>query len=261
MSDRSIAAEKAWETRRQKKKKWSEAGKKAYETRMNKYKDLRQSIRLIECLPEEEYNFSEVKMLRQQFRIINNQMRELNKEEVKFPRSIVSTPRDLLKVLDNTKQSCIHISCHGKHYKNYRKTALQLPNKNLYSDQIHSPKSNNVKLWQDRLDNDKATPLLIFLSACETAYAQDLAERFMQAGVRFIIAPKEETFFHDSALFASAFYTLFFVERNDPDIAFKKVKSAFRMSGKWKFYDAYSHNFTYYDPDGNGRFNKGRCKL
>jgi hypothetical protein len=254
MSDRKIVAEKAWETRRKKARKLSKAAKKAWETRWNKFKDLRQSIRLIECISEKETKCSEVKMLDQLFSILNYQMSD-NKESVEHTPSLAKDARDLINILLKARESCIHISCHGKYYKNYKKTALQFPEANLFSDQIRLPdQDEELRIWEDRISNDKPIPQLIFLSACETGYATDLCERFMQAGARFVIGPKEETKFSDAALFASAFYPLVFVERKDPKEAFDRVKKAFpKLSGKWKFYDTYTHNFEYYDPDGTGR--------
>jgi hypothetical protein len=254
MSDRSAAAKRAWETRQKKKRKLSRAGKKAWETQRNKYKGLRQSVRLIECVPEKEINCSEVKMLNQLFRILNYQMGE-HKEEVEHIPSIAKDPDDLITILLKAKESCIHISCHGKYYKNRKKTALQFPEEELFSDQIRLPdQDEELPIWEDRLHNGKPIPQLVFLSACETAYAKDLCERFMQTGVRFIIGPKEKTKFSDAALFSSAFYPLVFAERMDPDKAFNVVKGAFpKLSGKWKLYDGNNHNFQYYDPNGNGR--------
>ncbi len=192
-------------------------------------------------------------MLRELFRIINLQMSD-NKERVDCTTEKANTPQDLVTILRKAQQSCIHISCHGQYYENYEKTGLKLRKGRLFSDEITS-KDNTESIWRERFSNKKqSVPQLVFLSACETARYTDMVERFMQAGVRYVIAPKKETPFSDAALFSSVFYPLVYVEQKNPFSAFKKVKSAFpKMTGNWKFFDLYKHYFKYWDPDGEDR--------
>jgi hypothetical protein len=253
MSKRGLAAEKAWRTRRKKARKLSKAARKAWETRLSKWEELRSSILLIECIPEKDIDCSEGKMLEQLFRIINLQMSD-NREKVDLATAKGNTPEDLLRTLRKAEQSCIHISCHGQFYKSYGKTGLKLPEGRLFSDGITS-KDETSPIWNERV-NDKKQPIpqLVFLSACETAHEKDMVERFMQAGVRYVIAPRKDPRFSDAALFASIFYPLVYVEQKNPLNAFKKVKKAFpAMTGNWKFFDMYKHNFGYYDPNGTGK--------
>jgi hypothetical protein len=253
MSERSAAVEKAWKTRRKKARKLSEAAKKAWKTRLSNWEELRRSILLVECIPEEEIDCSEGKMLKELFRIINLQMRD-NRERVDWATAKANTPEDLLSILRKAEQSSIHISCHGRYYKNYYKTGLKLPEGRLFSDKITS-KDETKPIWNERANDKKqAIPQLVFLSACETAHDTDMVERFMQAGVRYVIAPKKDIPFSDAALFSSIFYPLVYVEQKNPFNAFKKVKRAFpTMTGNWKFFDFYKHDFKYYDPNGTGR--------
>jgi hypothetical protein len=253
MSERVVAAQKAWKTRRRKARKLSRAAQKAWETRLSNWKELRHSILLVECIPEQDMNCSEGKLLKELFRIINVQMSD-NKERVDWKPAKANTPQDLLRILRKAQQSCIHISCHGRYYKNYGKTGLKLPEGRLFSNEIGS-KDGAKLLWSERAGNKKQSiPQLVFLSACETAQDTDMVERFMQAGVRYVIAPKKEIPFSDAALFSSAFYPLLHVEQKNPLNAFKKVREAFpTMTGNWKFFDQYKHDFKYYDPNGTGR--------
>jgi hypothetical protein len=251
-NNRSIAAEKAWVTRRKKQRRLSRAAKKAWKTRLNEWQNLRRSILLIECIPESNIDCSEGEMLSELFRIVNHQMSD-NYEKVEWASSRAKSPEQLLKILRKAEQSCIHISCHGQYYENYKKTGLKLEEGRLFSDQICASKDANLPIWNERRIGDDVTaiPQLVFLSACETAYVTDLCERFMQAGVRYVIAPKEETRFSDSAIFSSVFYPLVYVEQKNPYMAFRKIKETFpTMSGKWQFYDFYKHIFKYYDPNG-----------
>ncbi len=249
----SAAAEKAWETRRKIARRLSKAARKAWETRLSNWEELRGSILLVECIPEEDIDCSEGRMLKQLFRIINLQMSD-NREKVDWVATKVNAPDELLGILQKTDQSCIHISCHGQFYKNYRKTGLRLSDGRLFSDELTS-KDGTSPIWNERV-NDKKQPIpqLVFLSACETAHERDMVERFMQAGVRYVIAPRKDPRFSDAALFASIFYPLVYVEQKNPFNAFKKVKRAFpAMTGNWKFFDMYKHNFRYYDPNGTGK--------
>lgn len=245
MSNRSNAAQKAWRTRRRKQKKLSRAAREAWETRRVQWQNLRSSILLIECIPESDSNCSEAKMLMELFRIINLQMRD-NKETVEWTTKKAGSREQLLKILNKAKQSCVHISCHGQYYKNYKKTGLKLCDGTMFSDQIPDP-----FLWDEHFDNNEPIPQLVFLSACETAHVADFCERFMQAGARYVIAPKDETRFSDAALFSSVFYTLVFVEQKNPYRAYSKIRKAFpTLSGRWRFYDAEKHHFKYYDRYG-----------
>jgi hypothetical protein len=254
MSERSIAAEKGWRTRRRKQRKLSRAAKTAWKTRLANWKLLRKSIQLIECIPEDKIECSEAKMLKELFRIIDLQMSD-NKETVDFVPAKARSPDELLGILRKTEQSCIHISCHGQYFKNYKKTGFKLPEGRLFSDKIFSARDSELPMWSERLDDKTALiPQLVFLSACETAQALDMVERFMQAGVRYVVAPREETPFSDAALFSSIFYTLVYVEQKNPYLAFKKVKETFpRMGGNWKFFDFYKHDFKVYDPNGTDK--------
>lgn len=249
MSDRSAAAEKAWKTRKKKARKLSERAKKAWETRLADWGELRRSILLVECIPD----CSEGKMLKELFSIIDLQMDD-NDETVDYAMEKANSPEKLLSVLRNAKQSCIHISCHGQYFKNYRKTGFKLPEGRLFSDEISSKDATKL-IWSERgIKEEASMPQLVFLSSCETAKDRDMVERFMQAGVRYVIAPKNETPFHDAALFSSIFYPLVYVEQKNPYNAFKKVKKAFpKMTGNWKFFDFYKHDFKYYDPNGTER--------
>lgn len=231
----------------------SRAAKKAWETRLSNWEELRKSILIIECVPEDDGDCSEGKFLKELFRIINLQMKD-NSETVEWTSKKVNTPEDLLSALRKAEQSCIHISCHGQYYKNYNKIGLKLSKGRLFSDQIAS-KDETEPIWHERYEHKKPViPQLVFLSACETAYERDMVERFMQAGARYVVAPREETPFSDAALFSSMFYTLIFVEQKNPFMAFNKVKNTFpKMTGHWKFFDMYKHDFKYYDPNGNGK--------
>ncbi len=254
MSDKSSSAQKAWKTRRKTAKKRSNRAIKAWKTRLSNWEKLRKSVLIVECIPEDEVDCSEAKMLKELFRIINVQMKD-NKENVKLSTVKADNAQELLSTLKKADQSCIHISCHGAYFKNYKKTGFKLSHGRLFSDELCSTKNREHPIWNERLSDKKASvPQLVFLSACETAHNTDLVERFMQAGVRYIIAPRNETPFCDASLFSSIFYPLVYVEQMNPYIAFKKVKEAFpKMAGNWKFFDLYKHDFKVFDPNGTGK--------
>jgi hypothetical protein len=67
MSEKSFAAQKAWKTRRKKARKLSRAAKKAWETRLSNWEELRRSVLLVECIPEENIDCSEGRMLKELF--------------------------------------------------------------------------------------------------------------------------------------------------------------------------------------------------
>jgi hypothetical protein len=74
MSVRSLAGEKAWDTRRKKARKLSKRARKAWDTRLANWEKLRRSILIVECIPEENIDCSEGKLLKEMFRIIDLQM-------------------------------------------------------------------------------------------------------------------------------------------------------------------------------------------
>lgn len=253
MADRSVAAQKAWKTRWKKARILHKRAKKAWDTRLTNWEELRRSVLLIEGMSEEKIGCSEGKMLKELFRIIDIQMKD-NNETVAWNKEEVTTPEKLLSVLRKANQSCIHISCHGAYFKNYKKTGFKLPKGRLFSEEISSAKNEALPIWHERVNKESSIPQLVFLSACETAHEKDMVERFMQAGVRYVIAPKNETPFSDAALFSSIFYPLVYVEQKNPYIAFKKIKRAFpKMTGNWRFFDLYKHDFKIYDPNGVGK--------
>lgn len=154
MSDRSKAAKKAWRTRRRKQRKLSQAAKKAGNTRLSTWENLRRGILLIECIPERGVDCSEAKMLNELFRIINFQMRDFD-ETVDFSHAEANSAGELLNLLRGAEQSCIHISCHGKYYenfRNYRRTGLRLKEGRLFADEICSLEDKNRPIWDERRD-------------------------------------------------------------------------------------------------------------
>ena len=255
MNTRSKAAKRAWETRRKKKKRLSRRAKKAWKTRRLDWKKLRKGILLVECIPEDYGDCSEGKMLKELFRIIKFQMTD-NNESVEVYSKETDSPSELVEILRNAEKPCIHISCHGNHDKRRRRsrrTFLDLDEGKLFADEICSSGDEQLPIWFERDGENKEIPQLVFLSACKTAFASDLCERFMQAGVRYVIGPKKSTSFHEAALFSTVFYTFLYVERWNPYLAFKKIKNAFpKLARNWWFYDAYKHYFRYYDPNGTG---------
>lgn len=209
----------------------------AYLANVTKEKELRkikEKLLIIECTSESVEDKSESLLLNELIRIL---------EPITEPRIVQARGRrPFLDEMENAEEFFIHISAHGKFRKGKRVcgTYIYFPSGKRVSA------SDLKKLWNGRRGSKK--PKLIILSACQTGQ-QDMAKALYEAGCRYFIAPEEDVYWFDAAVFLTIFYTLLLVENHTPWVSFKKadygLKNIFpSLSGKWRFYDK-GENITY----------------
>jgi hypothetical protein len=196
-------------------------------TKEKEQRRIREKLLIVECTSEAKEDKSESLLLNELIRIL---------EPATKPRTVqVRGRKPFLDELEGADELFIHISAHGKFRKGRRVcgTRIYFPSgKSVYSNDLK-------KLWTGRRNSKK--PKLILLSACQTGQ-QDMAKAFYEAGCRYLIAPEDDVYWFDAAIFLAVFYTLLLVENHTPWVSFKKtvygLKQIFpNLSGKWRFYD------------------------
>ncbi len=196
-------------------------------TREKELKKIRNKILILECTSEAQEDKSESLLLKELIRII----RTANK-----PRIVqVRGRKPFLDEIENADELFIHISANGKFRRGKRICRTR-----IYFPSGKSVTANDFReLWGGRRKAKK--PKLILLSACQTGH-QDLAKALYEAGCRYFIAPEDDVYWFDAAVFLTVFYNLLLVENHTPWVAYKKADSGLKqifpcLSGKWRFYD------------------------
>ena len=178
------------------------------------------SLLILELTSETREDKSEGWLLWELMRIL-----EL-KSYVRFEK--VRGKSDFLNLLDSARENYIHIAAHGVRHRG--RTSLLTPKEaKIFPEELKG-------LWATR----RRKPELIVLSACYAGHA-DLIKPLSDAGCRYIIAPLNETYWDDAALFSTIFYKILLSEGKSPWISYKRailgVKAAFsNLSGAWRFY-------------------------
>lgn len=205
------------------------------------------TVNILECIPEDEScPCSEGKVLKEFMKIVNferNNRIEINYKEI-------NNNKELLFHIYESKGGCLYISCHGDYDKDG--TYLETPDGRLYSHEMLCPPPELVPvlgdylrrafkggdgcghkshLWRNLDDDDK--PVLVVLSSCYTAKKGDLIEAFLDSGCRYVIAPREEVEFGDSALFTTTLFGLIFWKEMQVSYAFNKAKKICGDAAKW----------------------------
>jgi len=202
----------------------------AYTASVTKEKELRkirEKLLIVEGTSESKEDKSESMLLNELIRIL---------EPITKPRVVnVRGRKPFLDEMEKAEEMFIHISAHGKFRKGKRVCGTR-----IYFPSGKSVHSNDLKkLWKRRRKSKK--PKLILLSACQTGQ-EDMAKALYEAGCRYFIAPEDNVYWFDAAIFLTVFYTLLLVEYHTPWVSFKKtvfgLKQIFpNLSGKWRFYD------------------------
>jgi CHAT domain-containing protein len=196
-------------------------------TKERELRKIRKQLLILECTSEAKEDRSESLLLNELIRIIGTPNQ---------PRLVkVRGRQPFLEEMENAEEFFIHISAHGRFRKGKRvcRTRIHFPSgKSVYASDLR-------KLWSKRRSSKK--PKLILLSACQTG-RQDLAEAFYEAGCRYFIAPEEDVYWFDAAVFLTIFYNLLLSENHSPWVAYKKADYGLRqmfpnLSGNWQFFD------------------------
>ena len=136
--------------------------------------------------------------------------------------------KHFFELLNGVDSDYLHIGGHGVREKD--QTYLVTPRGvNISTEEI---KDN----WE--CDN---IPELVVLSACQSGHI-DLVNAFVEKGVRYVIAPLNDTFWEDAAVYLPFFYKLLLSEGKRPWVSYRNsicgYKEAFRkISGAWRFYE------------------------
>ena len=206
----------------------------AYLANITKKKELRrikEKLLIIECTSESKEEKSESLLLHELLRILESAT------QLKIVK--IRGRQRFLEELRNAEQLFIHVSAHGEYRKGkrIRGTFLHF----LSGTRIHTDDLKH--LWVGRHSSKK--PMLILFSACEAGH-KDMAKTLYEAGCRYYIAPEDDVYWFDAAIFLTVFYRLLLVEGHSPWIAYKKADFGLKqilpyLSGKWCFYDKVSY--------------------
>lgn len=131
--------------------------------------------------------------------------------------------------LRDSNESVIHVSAHGRFH--YKKTKIDFP----------SGKSITAPQIQKVLNKRHEKPMLMVFSACSVGN-KDMAACLKDAGVRYMMAPMEDVYWFDAAIFLTVFYRFLLVENHSPWIAFRKIermrKQFFpKLTGTWNLFE------------------------
>ncbi len=196
-------------------------------TKERELRKIREKLLIIECTSESQEEKSESLLLNELIRILQ----PINKPRIAKARG----RQPFLDEMENAEEMFIHISAHGKFRKGKRVCGTR-----IYFPSGKSIHSNDLKkLWVGRRDSKK--PKLILLSACQGGH-KDMAKALYGAGCRYFIAPEDDVYWFDAAVFLTVFYSLLLVENHTPWVSFKKADYGLRhifpnLSGNWRFYD------------------------
>lgn len=150
----------------------------------------------------------------------------------------VNSDRKFLEILGESTESVVHISAHGRDYLSkhnflgVKGTIIRFSEGFVTSQQI------SKKLLEKK---KKERPKLIVMSACQSG-SNEMVRAIKEAGCRYFIAPMENTYWFDAAVFIALFYRLLFIEGSTPWVSFRKTDNALKSllrnySGYWNFYD------------------------
>jgi len=184
----------------------------------------RAKLLILECASENKEKMSEGWLLWELMRILGYEKRTNLK--------IIGGSNRLLEELKNAEERFIHISAHGDFHQT-RGAFLKTPRKGkVFSSDLSG-------IWAGRKRSE--IPNLVVLSACEAGHV-DMVRAFSNEGCRYCLAPLNETFFEDAAVFLTLFYKLLIGEKSSPWIAFKNTMTGLsqslpKLSGAWSFYE------------------------
>jgi hypothetical protein len=177
----------------------------------------RRRVLVIECIPQSE-KYNEGKMLRHFLDMIfQNDRGRVIYYRVKSKKQLVNyvdQKRDIYRY------GYVHLSAHGKP----KLGALELPRGRLYPSDL-------------RQDCFKGR--ILALSACSAGRKGFVAEMIARTGAEAVIAPRNDVWFADAALWFTNFYYLVLEAGYEPKNACSKVNSMLRgkVKGGFKFFD------------------------
>ena len=184
-------------------------------------KILRKGMLILDCTSERSENKSEGLLIKELTRILKPSLTP----NIITIRGVSRFKREL----QNSTDSVVHISAHGRYYRKKR-TQLCFPNGKKI-DSLEIKKSLNKR---------REKPTIIVFSACSVGN-EDLIRNLNEATVKYAIAPSEDTYWFDAAIFLTTFYRFLLVENHSVWIAFRKVdrmrKLFFpKLTGNWNLY-------------------------
>ncbi|HVO77359.1 MAG TPA: hypothetical protein VMS79_00655 [Methanomassiliicoccales archaeon] len=177
----------------------------------------RRRVLVIECIPQAE-KFNEGKMLRHFLDMIfQNDRDRVAYYRVKGKTQLVNW---IDQKKDISKYGFIHLSAHGKPDLG----ALELPRGILY------PSDLRQGCLKGRI---------LTLSACSTGRKEFVANLIDRTGAEAVIAPRDDVWFADAALWFTNFYYLVLEKGYEPRNACHRVNWMLRgkVKGGFKFYD------------------------
>ena len=177
---------------------------------------------ILECTSESREKMSEGLLLKELVRIL---------EPATPPRVVqVRGVSRFKRELKNSTEMVIHISAHGRFY--YKKTT-----------RIDFPSGKWITADQTRkiIDERSEKPILMVFSACSVGN-EDMVKCLKEAGVKYFMAPSEDVYWFDAAIFLTVFYRLLLVENHSPWIAFRKIERMRKLffpklTGTWNFFE------------------------
>lgn len=196
---------------------------RAHATRKIEAQKLRkQGMLILDCTSERQEQMSEGLLLKELVRILEPWV----PPRVEKIRGV----KDFKTKLRDSNESVIHVSAHGRFYRK-RTTEIYFP----------SGKSITEAQIQKVLNKRHEKPMLMVFSACSVGN-KDMAANLRKAGVRYLMAPLEDVYWFDAAIFLTVFYRFLLVENHSPWIAFRKIermrKQFFpKLTGTWNLFE------------------------
>ncbi|NIO37020.1 hypothetical protein GTO27_04885 [Candidatus Bathyarchaeota archaeon] len=176
---------------------------------------------ILDCTSEPQENKSEGLLLKELVRILEPKV---------SPRVIkVRGVSAFKRRLRDSSERLVHVSAHGRYY--YKKTTrLNFP----------SGKWITAKGIRQILTKREETPMLMVFSACSVGN-EDIVRSLKEAGVKYLIAPTEDVYWFDAAMFLTIFYRLLLVEARSPWVAYRNSERARKLffpklTGIWNFF-------------------------
>jgi hypothetical protein len=176
---------------------------------------------ILDCTSERQENMSEGLLIKELVRILQP---EISLRVVKV-RGVSAFRRELR----DSSERLVHISAHGRYY--YRKiTRLDFP----------SGKWITAHEIRNTLTRRKEQPMLMVFSACSVGN-EDMVKSLKEVGVKYFIAPEEDVYWFDAAMYLILFYRLILVETRTPWVAYRnseRVRKLFfpKLTGTWNFF-------------------------
>lgn len=177
-------------------------------------------LTILDLTSERKEKMSEGWLLWELMRIL-----ELEKK-VKF--DYVTGKKHFFELLNEVSTKYLHIGAHGDQDKG--QTGLLTPRGAfITSDDIEEK-------WLCR-----KKPELVVLSACKAGRVE-LINKISNLGVKYVIAPLNDTYWEDAAVFLTMFYKILLSDEKSPWISYRNAycgyKEAFgKISGAWRFYN------------------------